>query len=81
MKKVSTNTIIRTAVLVVALVNQVLVTAGKTALPILNDDLYALLSTILTAVTSIIAWWKNNSFTKEAIEADEYMNELKGVNK
>ena len=28
---------------------------------------------LFTAATAITAWWKNNSFTKRAIEADELM--------
>lgn len=30
---------------------------------------------------AIYAWWKNNSVTKEAQAADEYMRELKDMSK
>ena len=32
-----------------------------------------------TIVTAIIAWWKNNSFTQEAIEADKYLDQLRAT--
>ena len=35
------------------------------------------ISVIFTIVTSLTAAWKNNSFTEEAIKADEYLKELR----
>ena len=49
--KVSKETLVRTIVLIIALINSVIAT--------------------------LWAWWKNNSFTKEAIEADEYKKKIK----
>lgn len=72
------GTIIRTVVLFVALVNQILVMGGKSPLPFEDAEVEMFVSTALTAVASLIAWWKNNSITKEAQEADAYMWELKG---
>ena len=34
----------------------------------------------ITVVVAIINWWKNNSFTKEAIEADELFARLRAEN-
>lgn len=77
MKKVSTDTIIRTIVLVIALVNQILTSLGKNPLPFSEDTLYELLTLFVTIVASAWAWWKNNSFTSAAIEADKVLKELK----
>ena len=68
--KVKADTIARTIVLFLALINQFLAVAGKEVLPFTNDEVYQLVSLIATFVTSAIAWWKNNSFTKPAIKAD-----------
>lgn len=76
-KKVSAETIIRTIVLAVTLVNSILTAAGKNPLPFAEDELYTILSSLATIIASVWAWWKNNSFTKEAIEADEVLKELK----
>ena len=31
----------------------------------------------VTITTALISWWKNNSFTPEAIEADDFLCQLK----
>lgn len=72
------GTIIRTIILLVALINQLLVAFGKSPLPIDDEQIETLFSTGFTIIASLIAWWKNNSVTKEAIEADEYLRKLKG---
>lgn len=70
---ITVGTIIRTAVLAVALINQVLSASGHAVLPITNEELETLFSTAFTIIVSLIAWWKNNSFTHAAIKADRVM--------
>ncbi len=79
MKNISKGTIIRTATLGLALTNQVLTVFGKSPIPIDDDTVTNLISAGCTVATAVIAWWKNNSFTKEAIEADETLHKVKGV--
>ena len=76
--KVKKETIIRTIITAVTLVNILLTACGKIPLPWSEDELYEGLSAMAVVVASIWSWWKNNSFTKAAITADEYMKELKG---
>ena len=76
-KKVSVETIIRTVVLVATLINSVLTMLGKNPLPFSEDDLYTALSAAATIAATVWAWWKNNSFTTEAIKADELLKKLK----
>lgn len=71
------GTIVRTAVLTFALVNQILTIAGVNPLPFTNEEFEAGFSMMLTVGASLWSWWKNNSFTKNAIEADRYLAELK----
>ena len=75
--KIKTETIIRTIVLVLALINQVLAIYGKDKIPITEDEIYQLITLVFTICSSIWAWWKNNSFTQPAIKADEYMEQLR----
>lgn len=77
MKDIKSDTIARTIVLALALINQVLAIVGKDALPFTEDSVYQICTLIATLVTSGIAWWKNNSFSQAAIEADELKNQLK----
>ena len=76
-KKISAGTLTRTAVLGLALTNQLLSAAGKPLLHIDNAQLEQMISTGFTVGAALAAWWKNNSFTPEAIEADDFMARLK----
>lgn len=72
------DVLIRTVILALALINQILSAFGKAVIPIENETLKELISAGFTISASIWAWWKNNSVTPEAIAADEYLKELKG---
>lgn len=74
---VKMSTIIRTACLLLALINQGLTLAGKSPLPIEDAQLTELLSLVFTTGAALWAWWKNNSFTQAAITADEIMHDIK----
>ena len=75
--KVKAETIIRTIVLAVALINQVLTVCGISILPITNDQITELISIVFTIGASVWAWWKNNSFTNAAITADAILEDIK----
>lgn len=77
MKNVSKDTIIRTVITFIALVNSVLVMIGKNPLPFSDDDLYLFFSTIFTIFSTCWSWWKNNSFTNAAIAGDIVKDETK----
>lgn len=72
---------IRTVVLIVALLNQVLVIVGFSPIPYGNEEIELAVATVFTVVASLITWWKNNSFTPEAKKAGEYLDELRKENK
>lgn len=73
-RKVEKMTIVRTAVLAFALINQVLTISGYNPLPFTDEEFGQAVSMVLTAGASMWAWWKNNSFTQNAIIADEYLH-------
>lgn len=75
--KIKPATIARTAVLALALANQILSVAGMPPLPIDSATLEPWVTTGLTTAAALWAWWNNNSFTPEAIRADELMKEMK----
>lgn len=78
-RKIETGTIARTAVLIFALLNQILTMTGKNPLPFSEDQVYTAVTGILTVGASLWAWWKNNSFTQAALEADVYKEEIKNI--
>ena len=75
--KISAATLARTAALALALTNQVLSAMGKPVLPIESTTVEQLVTAGITTVAALISWWKNNSFTPEAIEADAFMAWMK----
>ncbi|KAA6453895.1 phage holin [Bacillus atrophaeus] len=72
MKTYDKGTVIRTVLLLLALVNQTLLMFGKSPLDIseeqvnqLADTFYAAGSVLFTVVTTIAAWFKNNYVTEK----------------
>ena len=78
---ISAGTVARTAALLLALANQVLSALGKPVLPIESATVEQLVTAGITTVTALIAWWKNNSFTAAALEADKTYDRLKAQGK
>ena len=72
-----TETIVRTIILALALINQILTSIGYGPLPIGNEQLETLISVGFTVAASLWAWWKNNSVTKAARQADNYLDAIK----
>jgi len=75
--KISAGTIARTVILAVALANQVLTAMGKNVIDVSDDTINTFISTAFTVGASLVAWWKNNSFTQAAIKADEILRKSK----
>ena len=76
-RTVSAGTVARTAVLLLALTNQILSACGKPILPIESATVEQLVTAGITSVAALVSWWKNNSFTAAAVAADSYMARLK----
>ena len=74
---ITAGTIARTAVLLLALTNQMLSAMGKSPLPIESTTVEQLVTAGITTIAALVAGWKNNSFTKEAIAADKEYDRLK----
>lgn len=73
--------IVRTLVLIVALVNNALVMAGYSPIPYTEEEVESFISSLFLVFATLWAWWKNNSITKDAKEADKYLKELKSSGK
>lgn len=74
---VKTETLIRTVILALATFNGIMEMVGKPILPIPDEAIRMAISSVTEIVAILWAWWKNNSFTQHAIEADEYLYSLK----
>ena len=77
--KITAGTISRTIILILALINQILTVSGHSIIPIADEQITSLVSVLFTVITALIAWWKNNSFTQAARQADKEMKEIKSA--
>ncbi|WP_096270080.1 phage holin [Paucisalibacillus globulus] len=61
------GTVIRTSILFLALINQILVIFGKSPLPIDSETLEQVVASIFTIIVALNTWFKNNYITKRGI--------------
>ncbi|MDI4570422.1 phage holin [Bacillus safensis] len=87
MKNLDKGTVVRTVLLLVALINQFLVMFGKTPLPLdeesvnnLANVLYVAFSTLFTTIMTLITWFKNNYVTPKGQKQKEVLKQ-KGLTK
>ncbi|KAB7707247.1 phage holin [Bacillus aerolatus] len=72
-----TGTIVRTVILFVALINQGLAAFGYSILPFSDEEIDLFVSTVITVITAVVAWWKNNNITRKARRNEEYLKQKK----
>ncbi len=75
--KCTKSTVIRTVLLIAALINNCLTLCGHSVLPFDDEEITQVVSAAFTGITSIMAWWKNNSFSEAAHKADQHLIEIK----
>lgn len=75
--KPSKETIVRCILFAVAVINRFLTSTGKGFCVVLDESTANALADLFLSIMGLVCLWYNNSFTKEAIEADAYMKDLK----
>ena len=76
--KPSAGTVARLICLVLSTLNQVvLIKTGQSFLPVEGEELEEALSIILFVASAGWGYWKNNSWTKEAIATDDTLRLMK----
>lgn len=81
MKKYDKGTVIRTVLLFVALLNQILVACNQVPLPLTEEQIegtYTVISTLITSVLAAWAWFKNNYVSKKG-QAQKEVLKQKGL--
>lgn len=76
LKDVSKDTWARTIFLFLSLANQLLAVFGKDTLEFTEDEIYQAVSILATIISTVMAWWKNNSFSQTAQAADVVLKNL-----
>lgn len=78
--EITKSTIVRTIAIAIVIINIILKAVGKNPIDFDESMVYSVIETVVSIAIIIIGFWKNNSFTKNAQKADEYLKELKKFN-
>lgn len=75
--KISKSTIIRTVLVALVIVNFVLEKSGIDVIPADEYTITMFVETGIEIAILIVGFWKNNSYTPNAIKADKFLKELR----
>lgn len=75
--KISKGTIVRTIMLVIVLINMILQHFGLDLINVTENEILAFVEMLIEIAVIVVSFWKNNSFSEKAIQADEYLKELR----
>lgn len=75
-KNVKLAVYLRYTSMVILVINMALQKSGHNPIPYSSSDVYGFVTDVLTALMFIVNTYKNNSTSKEAIQADKLLKEL-----
>lgn len=75
--KISKWTIARTIGVLLVIVNIILQRMGYDVINVSESEILALVEVLIEVAIIIVAWWKNNSYSENAIRADEFLKALR----
>ena len=75
--KITKGTIVRTVLMIMVVVNFVLERAGVDIIPVSESGVLMFVETAIEIGIIAVGFWKNNSYTQNAIKADEFLKELR----
>lgn len=78
--KISKGTIVRTVLLVVVIINLILKQFGLDLIEVTESEILTVIEMVIEVAVIIVNFWKNNSYTQNAIKADEFLKQLKESN-
>lgn len=75
--KISKGTIVRTIMLVIVIINLVLKQLGHDLINVSESEILSVIEMLIEVAVIVVSFWKNNSYTQNAIKADEFLKQLK----
>lgn len=75
--KISKGTIVRTILLLIAIINMGLQHFGIDVIKVDESEIASIVEYIIQIAIIVVGFWKNNSYTDEAIKADELLRRMK----
>ncbi|MCY7152113.1 phage holin [Streptococcus gallolyticus subsp. gallolyticus] len=79
LKNVTAGTWVRVVLFLLGVVNYFLAALGIDIIKFDNEQITQLVNAVYIAVTGFYTLWKNNNFTAEAQEAQQYLDDMKTV--
>lgn len=75
--KISKGTIVRTILLMVTLINLALQHFNIDMIKVGESEIASIIEYIIQIAIIVVGFWKNNSYTENAIKADDFLKKLK----
>ena len=75
--KISKGTIVRTIMIVLVLVNMILQHMGLDVINVDESEVLTFVELLIEIAIIVVGFWKNNSYTENAIKADEFLQGLR----
>ena len=75
--KITKATIVRTILVILVVINFVLEKLGVDLIPVDESAVMMFVETAIEIAVIAVGFWKNNSFSANAIRADEFLRELR----
>lgn len=75
--KISKGTIVRTIMLVIVIINLILKQLGHDLINVSESEILSVVEMLIEVAVIAASFWKNNSYTQNAIKADEFLKNLK----
>jgi SPP1 family holin len=75
--KITKSTIVRTILVALVIINFILERCGVDIIPADENIILMFVETIIEIAIIAVGFWKNNSYSKKAIKADEFLKELR----
>lgn len=77
--RISKGTIVRTIMLVIVIINLVLKQLGHDLINVSESEILSVVEMLIELAVIVVSFWKNNSYTQNAIKADEFLKNLKSL--
>ena len=75
--KISKGTIVRTIMLIIVIINLILKQLGHDLINVSESEILTVVEMLIEIAVIVVSFWKNNSYTQNAIKADEFLKNLK----
>lgn len=75
--KITKATIVRTALVILVIINFFLEKLGVDLIPVDENTILMVVEAAIEIAVIVVGFWKNNSFTEKAIKADAFLKQLR----